>query len=97
MCARVTPEKFTPEFLAKIPEPDAEGLCCKSAIKFQESLCACDTATIMAMRDLGAFDPEMTVPIAEHIYGKQCGAKTILAEDCPLGSPFDRIRSREID
>ncbi|GMH44508.1 hypothetical protein BSKO_12460 [Bryopsis sp. KO-2023] len=89
---RATPEKFTPELLAKIPEPDSSGLCCWSAIEFQESMCACDPETITAMKNMGIFDPEMTVPLADYVYGEQCGATTFLAEECPNGSPFEILR-----
>ncbi|GMH45305.1 hypothetical protein BSKO_13262 [Bryopsis sp. KO-2023] len=92
---RVSPEKYTQEFYDKVPVPDWESQCCRSARLFQGAQCACDVETIMAMRDLGLFDPEMTVPFADFLYGDLCGANTFLATDCPNGSPFEKLRGKK--
>ncbi|GMH42734.1 hypothetical protein BSKO_10653 [Bryopsis sp. KO-2023] len=86
----VRPEDQTRKYLEAMPLPPSR-MCCEGSRIFHDNLCGCDPNTILAFRNLGIFDPLQTQPFAHFLYTERCGAITVLAEDCPNGSPFDKI------
>ncbi|GMH42735.1 hypothetical protein BSKO_10654 [Bryopsis sp. KO-2023] len=86
----LTEDMLTPEFLDSMPLPPSKR-CCDNAKVFQKNFCACREETILSFRNWGFFDPLLTLPFANFLYGEQCGAETFLADQCPNGNPFNTV------